>query len=359
MNMSPPENLRNRVKVARQARGWSQDELSRRSGLSRSGVSAIEIERLVPSAAAALALAKAFDCRVEDLFSLDVPAGPLVAWAVSPPARRSRYWQAEFDGQIVSYAADAFGEVACAHDGIVDRGVLHPAPQSDPRQTLVMACCDPAVGLLADELVRRAQIRLVVIERSSSQALDLLARRLVHVAGLHLSRASGDGNFAAARATLGDRDPFSLLRVARWEEGLAIAPARRLRTVRAALAARLRWIGREAGSGAQQCLAEIRGNRQTPRHHTTSHRGVAEAVRAGLVDTGICLRLASAQAGLDFLSVREEAYDLCFSGKDAHDPRIQALVEVIRSTGYRKLLGELPGYSTADAGNIRSLPVRG
>ena len=67
-------------------RGWSQEQLARRSGLSRAGISAIETDRLIPSAAAALALAAALDCRVEDLFRLRVPSpanplglGPLVA----------------------------------------------------------------------------------------------------------------------------------------------------------------------------------------------------------------------------------------------------------------------------------------
>ena len=44
---------------------------------------------------------------------------------------------------------------------------------------------------------------------------------------------------------------------------------------------------------------------------------MAEAIRAGWADAGVCLRLVSDQAGLDFLSIREEAYDLCFSADDA------------------------------------------
>ena len=66
--------LENWVREQRTRRGWSQEELARRSGLSRTGIGAIETGRLVPSAAAALALATAFDCRVEDLFRLPRPA---------------------------------------------------------------------------------------------------------------------------------------------------------------------------------------------------------------------------------------------------------------------------------------------
>jgi transcriptional regulator with XRE-family HTH domain len=60
----------NRLRDRRTRVGWSQEELARRSGLSRAGISAIETDRIIPSAAAALALASALECRVEDLFRL-------------------------------------------------------------------------------------------------------------------------------------------------------------------------------------------------------------------------------------------------------------------------------------------------
>jgi molybdate-binding protein/DNA-binding XRE family transcriptional regulator len=348
------ENLKNRLKTARLVRGWSQDELARLSGVSRSGISAIEIERLVPSATAALRLAKVFECRVEDLFSLDDEDSSAPIWATSPQGS-CRYWQAEVDGRLLAYPADTFGDITTAHDGVFDGTSMHPAEQFAAERTLVMACCDPAVGLLAEELARNANIRLLVLSRSSSQALELLRNRQVHVAGVHLSHAAEDGNAMAIEETLGRTAQYKLLRAARWEEGLAIAADCRMRSVRSVLSARLRWIGREPGSGAHQCLTEIRRDRTPPKHNAHSHRGVAETIRSGLADVGVCLRLVSEQAGLNFLSVREEAYDLCFAADQMHDSRIAALVEAIRSPGYRKLLSELPGYSAIDTGVVQSV----
>ena len=71
MMLATHRPLRNRVKQFRHERGWSQDYLAEKYGISRSAVSAIEIQRLVPSVNAALALAKAFECQVEELFSFD------------------------------------------------------------------------------------------------------------------------------------------------------------------------------------------------------------------------------------------------------------------------------------------------
>ena len=68
--MANLDQFENDLRDRRTLRGWSQEQLARRSGLSRAGISAIETDRLIPSAAAALALAAALECRVEDLFRL-------------------------------------------------------------------------------------------------------------------------------------------------------------------------------------------------------------------------------------------------------------------------------------------------
>ena len=112
------------------------------------------------------------------------------------------------------------------------------------------------------------------------------------------------------------------------------------------------WIGREPGSGARQCLDELLDNRPAPRRLARDHRGVAEAIRCGWADAGVCLRLVADEAGLRFLPVRLEGYDLCFTATTEHDPRVQALVRVIQSSEYRRLLGELPGYDTHQTGEL-------
>jgi len=98
--MAHAERVPNRVKQLRTLRGWSQEELSRRAGISRAEVSAIEIQRVVPSVAAALALAAALLCRVEDLFGASAEA-QAPEWAWEPAREASRYWQAEVGGKIL------------------------------------------------------------------------------------------------------------------------------------------------------------------------------------------------------------------------------------------------------------------
>ncbi|AGA27746.1 substrate-binding domain-containing protein [Singulisphaera acidiphila] len=333
-------------------RGWSQEDLARRSGLSRAGVSAIETGRLVPSAAAALALAAALECRVEDLFRLRKPEAGAPTWAWTPRREPCRYWTAELGGEIRLYPAEPSPLGMIPHDGVVHEGTLQAGEPIAPERTLIMACCDPAVGLLAAELAREAGVRLLAFQRPSRTALTLLGQGLVHAAGVHLSRHDEPGgNAGVVRAALGPG--YTLLRVAHWEEGIALAPGLALSTVGAAIGSDLRWIGRETGSGARQCLDELLTDRQAPNRLASDHRGVAEALRGGWADAGVCLRLVSEEAGLDFLGVRQEAYDLCFPTRWEDDPRLKALVHAVRSPSYRQALGDLPGYDSTAAGALQ------
>ena len=79
---------------------------------------------------------------------------------------------------------------------------------------------------------------------------------------------------------------------------------------------------------------------------------------AGWADVGICVRLVSEEAGLDFLSVREESYDLCFSANSSGDRRVQALVETVQSPTYRALLRDLPGYDVAESGELERIDCK-
>ncbi len=94
--------LENDVRASRMRLGWSQEELATRSGVSRAGISAIETGRLVPSTAAALALAGAMGTTVEALFRLPGtrPASVEESWAWPPPASPCRFWRAEIGGRV-------------------------------------------------------------------------------------------------------------------------------------------------------------------------------------------------------------------------------------------------------------------
>ena len=79
---------------------------------------------------------------------------------------------------------------------------------------------------------------------------------------------------------------------------------------------------------------------------------MAEAIHAGWADAGICVRLSAEEAGLNLLPVRTEALDICFPAAMEPDPRIQALIRLLRSRAYRRLVSELPGYDGRHTGEM-------
>ncbi len=63
--------LRNRVREFRAERGWTQQELAERVGVSRQSINSIECERYVPSLPLALMFARVFRCSTDEIFSLE------------------------------------------------------------------------------------------------------------------------------------------------------------------------------------------------------------------------------------------------------------------------------------------------
>lgn len=63
--------MKNRLKVLRGERGWSQQDLADRLGVSRQSVNAIETGRYDPSLPLAFRIADLFAIPIEDIFLRD------------------------------------------------------------------------------------------------------------------------------------------------------------------------------------------------------------------------------------------------------------------------------------------------
>jgi len=63
--------MKNRLRVLRAERNWSQMELGLRVGVSRQAINAIETGKYDPSLPLALKIARLFETRVEEIFELE------------------------------------------------------------------------------------------------------------------------------------------------------------------------------------------------------------------------------------------------------------------------------------------------
>ncbi len=94
------------------------------------------------------------------------------------------FWRADVGGRMVHFPATTAPMLAPLPDSL-GAGVNPTDPSG--LDTLVIACCDPAAGVLASIFTQLSGMRLLVLPRSSSQSLELLKKGLVHMAGIHLS----------------------------------------------------------------------------------------------------------------------------------------------------------------------------
>ena len=61
--------MKNRIKVLRAERDWSQAELAEHLNVSRQTVNALEVGKYSPSLILAFKIARLFNLRIEDIFS--------------------------------------------------------------------------------------------------------------------------------------------------------------------------------------------------------------------------------------------------------------------------------------------------
>lgn len=332
----------------------SQQALAEAAALSRQSVGAIEAGRSTPAVDVALRLARALDCRVEELFG----AGDVDRLAVEAAAPLTgRVALAHVGGRWVAHPLDDLRLSADALAVPARRGRLEVElvrSAAEARANLVIMGCAAALGLLADRLnARPGAGRFVWLPRASTPALVALAAGHAHLAGVHLvDDATGEANVPDVRRHTG---AVALVTLARWEAGL-VAAAGNPKKIRGAadLGRRgLRLVTREPGSGARRLLDRELGRAGTGvaarQLQARGHLEVASAVAIGAADVGVATRDAALAHGLHFVPLAEERYDLVIPRALADDPRIVRMLDAMTAAAFRRELAAL-GYDTRPCG---------
>jgi len=353
----------NRVRELRDARGLSQAALCAAVGLTRQSVHAIESGRAVPAVDVALRLARALECRVEDLFG-SAASEPRVAAEPVGEALPGRVSLSHIAGRWLSYSLSRDGAARSA-DAIAGRSVRGRVevellrPTVDVRENVVLMGCAPALGLLADRLnARSGPGRFLWLTRSSTSALDALDRRQAHLAGVHLvDSKTGEANLPDVRR-LGSNRPLVVITLASWEAGLVILPGnpKAISTVAQLAKKGVRFAAREPGSGARRLLEQELSRAGLPTElasgasiHASGQMEVSHAVSLGAADAGIATRDAALAFGLGFVPLAQERYDLVVARDELADPRFVRLFEVMTSAPFRRELSAL-GYDVGQCG---------
>jgi len=249
-----------------------------------------------------------------------------------------------------------------ALDRWVSAGLLTTAPLAQQAPPIVGGSHDP----LLEWALRESGSGLATLPEGSESGLRRLARGDVMAAAIHLHRIEGDDDSANADAVAnapGLHDVV-LIGFARREQGLMVVPGNplKLSDIASVAAARARMALRPNGAGAQLLLLALLARADlafetlnTLKPPCPTGPDVAQAVRIGRADCGIATRAVALTAGLDFIPLTWEHFDLALRQRDYFLPGPQALADFLRTSAFRERAAELKGYDIAATGSVRHI----
>ncbi len=367
-----------RLRLARQARGFSQQQVASMAGVSRQAVSAVESGISDPSLRVAMALARALGLTVEELFGPDNPVMPVAAAPVAPLGGKGArvtlapvgdgYVALPLRGATVSRAGFLpAGGLVTGTDRDRGRTSRNVRPVGVPRPTLIAAGCDPALPLLEAPLgLLDPPVAFSWWPCPSREALRLAAHGLVHVAGTHLRGLDSEYNITPAADLLPEGG--EVIGFCSWQEGLVLRPelADGISGVQDVAGSGLRLVNREPGAEARSLLDRKLADAgietgQLPGYdtHADGHLQVAAAIAAGLADAGIASEPAALAYDLIFIPLAAERFDLVIPAGQVSSREVQGLLKVLSSVWLLDQLASLPGYDPGRCGErIATLPPR-
>lgn len=236
-------------------------------------------------------------------------------------------------------------------------------------QGMIMADAPPIVGGSQDDLLewslRESGSGLASLNEGTTVGVERLLRGEVIAAAVHFHApdmsANEDANVTALRGLVGLHDAV-LVGVARREQGLLLAPGnpKNLNNLSDVLSSGALVAMRQPGAGAQLLLeafltrlgASVKSLRRREPPCLTGP-DLAATIRAGQADCGIATRAAAKSAGLDYVPLLWESFDLLMRQRSYFRSNMQALIGFLRESRFKQRAIEMSGYDTTGAGQIR------
>jgi excisionase family DNA binding protein len=217
---------------------------------------------------------------------------------------------------------------------------------------------------LLDWALRESGSGLATLAVGSEAGLARFAAGEAVAACMHLHALDdieADANVAVMQSR-GDMQDAVLIAFCRREQGFLVAAGNplKLKSIGDVIAKGARIALRPKGAGAQLLLLALLHKAKSsldqlsvvnPLSPTGSD--VAQAIRASRADVGIATRGVANAAGLDFVPIVWEQFDLVIRQRDYFQAPLQALIKFLSDPEFIVRAKEFGGYNVASAGSVR------
>lgn len=234
-------------------------------------------------------------------------------------------------------------------------GVTRPEPAP-----IISGSHDP----LLEWALRESGSGLATLAVGSEAGFTRFAAGETVAAAIHLHAlddAEADANVASLKSR-SDLHDAVMIAFCRREQGFLVPAGnpQKLGSIDDVMSKRARIATRPNGAGAQLLLLALLDRAKASLDRLTvvapvapTGPDIAQAIRAGRADTGIATRGVANAAGLDFVPIVWEPFDLVMRQRDFFQPPLQALLKFLQSDEFAARARELGGYDIQSAGSVR------
>ncbi len=244
------------------------------------------------------------------------------------------------------------------NEGTVVKGELTVSEDTLNKMLICIGSHDNTLDLLADSLMGLDNpFGLASTHVGSMGGITALKNGTCHMAGMHLlDEDTGDFNFSWLDKHFPEhRENLVLFNLAIRHQGIIVPKGNPLgiKGVEDLKGGKARFINRQRGAGTRILFdwhlkksgmspADVKGYEK----EETTHMAVAVNVLTGSADCGLGIYAAASALDLGFEPLARERYDLAVPTRFMEDPRIVAVLELLRSDVFKKRIEELGGYET-------------
>ena len=330
------------LRQLREAQGLAQVELAQLAGVSRQLIGAAETGRNLPGVDAALRIAGALGVSVEEAFgeSATLPPVRLVdAAAAGTPLRVARVGDVRIAVPLGDLTRRGFFSAA---DAVAEPDGVRLLPGAQV-EGLVVAGCDPALGIAEELLAHHRRSCLIAVHRSTGRAIRLLADRLLHGALVH----GPEGSLPSPPL------PVRRWRLAAWQVGIAFAPELGHPSLEAFAKGQIEVAQREETAASQQAfLRTLKQHREAPPVGGPVVAGHLEGARRTAVTrtAAVSMEPAAQAFQLAFLPLETHVVDLWIDERWHDHEGMVPLIELLCSSRFRDRVSVMGSYDLSQAG---------